>query len=384
MTPAKPGIPHGARRRHIHSMPKGSDLLREHCARWERGGSALLLNPRLAPSIRARVLSSVFPDLADHVWLATSGTSGVCKVVALSRDALECSAQAVNQHLAAGSNDVWLNALPVFHVGGLGIVVRAHLAGSRCEFFDGLWDPHGFVQSAESCGATLSALVPTQVHDLITAGLRAPRSLRAVVVGGGALPETMRSRAADLGWALLPSYGLTEAASQVATANLGQTACGWLPLLPHVQARSGEGGVLELLGASLLTCWMVFDSDGGARWEDPKRDGWYRTNDRVELRGCEMRFLGRADDLVKIRGELVDLSSLEQAVRDRVSAGIVVLFADPDDRAGSVVRLRAENAEALAQAREALDVFPPYARPAIFEIEPFGRTALGKVIRPRS
>lgn len=365
-------------------MPKGSELLREDCARWQRGGSALLLNPRLDASVRDRVLSSVFPDLADHMWLATSGTSGACKVVALSRDALECSAQAVNQHLGAGSNDVWLNALPVFHVGGLGIVVRAHLAGSRCEFLEGPWDPHGFVQRAETCAATLSALVPTQVHDLITAGLRAPRSLRAVVVGGGALSGSTRVQAAGLGWMLLPSYGLTEAASQVATARIGKDFAGWLPLLPHVQARAGEGGVLELCGASLLTGWMVFESDGSANWEDPKCDGWYRTNDRVELRGREMRFLGRVDDLVKIRGELVDVFSLEQALLDRVSAGVIALFADLDDRAGSVLRLRAENAEALAQAQEALDLFPPYARPAVFEVGLVERNALGKVIRPRS
>jgi acyl-CoA synthetase (AMP-forming)/AMP-acid ligase II len=129
---------------------------------------------------------------------------------------------------------------------------------------------------------------------------------------------------------------------------------------------------------------MVFDPDGSAIWEDPKRDGWYRTNDRVELRGREMRFSGRVDDVVKIRGELVDVFSLEQALRDRVSAGVVAVFADPDARAGSALRLRAENAEALAQAREALDLFPPYARPAMFEIGPVARTALGKVIRLRS
>ena len=364
-------------------MPKGSELLRENCARWEHGASILLLNPRSAPSIRDHVLSSVFPDFADHVWLATSGTSSVCKVVALSRHALECSAQAVNQQLAAGPNDVWLNALPVFHVGGLGIVVRAHLAGSRCEFFDGSWDPRRFVEVAQVCGATLSALVPTQVHDLVYAGLRAPESLRAVVVGGGALSESTRVQATELGWRLLPSYGLTEAASQVATARIGEDFSGWLPLLPHVQARAGEGGILELRGASLLSGWMAFAPGGSASWEDPKRNGWFRTSDRAELRGREMRFSGRADDLVKISGELVDITSLEQALRDRVSAGVVALFADPDARAGSILRLRAENAEALAQAREALDLFPPYARPAVFETGSVARTALGKVIRPR-
>lgn len=305
------------------------------------------------------------------------------KIVALSLDALEASARAVNRRLACTKKDVWLNALPLYHVGGLGMLARAELSGARHEIYDSAWDAEAFARAVEGSGATLSALVPTQVHDLVTSNCIAPRCLRAVVVGGCALPEELRMQAAALGWPLLPSYGLTEAASQVATARIGEDFFGWLPLLAHVQARAGEGGVLELRGASLLTGWMVFGSDGSGRWEDPKSNGWYRTNDRVELRGREMRFLGRADDLVKIRGELVDISSLEQALRDRVPSGIVVLFADPDERAGSVLRLRAENAEALAQAREALDLFPPYARPAIFEIGPVETTSLGKVIRPR-
>lgn len=369
---------------HILVMPRGSELLREHCTRWEREGSVLLLNPQLAPSVRDRVLSYAFPNFADHVWLATSGTSGACKVVALSRGALESNAHAVNQHLSAGSKDIWLNALPFFHVGGLGIIVRGHLAGARCEFGEGPWDPRGFVQLAERCGATLSALVPTQVHDLITAKLRAPQSLRAVVVGGGPLSESARVQATELGWRLLPSYGLTEAASQVATARIGEVFAGWLPLLPHVQARAGEGGILELRSASLLTGWIVFDSDGSASWEDPKRDGWYRTNDRAELRGRELRFLGRADDLVKIRGELVDIGTLERELQNFVPSGSVRIDVEPDVRNGFALTVVAENAVAEAEARGAVNVFPPYARPVIFEIGPVGRTALGKVIRARS
>ena len=55
---------------------------------------------------------------------------------------------------------------------------------------------------------------------------------------------------------------------------------------------------------------MIFDGHGTARWEDPKNGGWYRTGDRAELRGGEVRVLGRADDLVKIRGELVDVAAM--------------------------------------------------------------------------
>ena len=363
-------------------MVLGADLWREEFPGWDRRASFLLLNPRLPDDLRARVMGAEFPDLAERVWLATSGTGGVLKVVALSRSALEASARAVNQHLEVLSSDIWLNPLPLFHVGGLGIEVRAALAGAR-SFSFGSWNAGEFVRRANEMGATLSSLVPTQVHDLLSAGLTAPRSLRAVVVGGGKLDEALRTRAQALGWPILPSYGLTEAASQVATARLGDANAEWLPLLEHIEAKADSGGVSEIRGPSLLTGWMVFAEDGSAHWEDPKRDGWYLTGDRVELRGRELRVLGRVDDLVKIRGELVDLVALERALQARVSSGEIMLRTVADERNGVAVHVVAENDEAAAEVRKlAEEVFPPFARPASISVGRITRTALGKVVRP--
>jgi O-succinylbenzoic acid--CoA ligase len=153
-------------------------------------------------ALRQRLLEADFPDLPDHVWLATSGTSGRFKLVALARQAMEASARAVNAHLGASAQDVWINPLPLFHVGGLGILARAHLTGSRCELLHGAWDSQRFVDAVRRCDATLSALVPTQVHDLVQRGLPAPECLRGVVVGGGVLTEDLFARAAGLGWPL--------------------------------------------------------------------------------------------------------------------------------------------------------------------------------------
>ena len=360
---------------------KGRDLCREPGVRWEAGGSALWLNPRLDADQRSAVLGADFPDLADHFWIATSGTSGSLKTVALSRVALESSAAAVNRHLSAGPADCWLNPLPLFHVGGLGIVVRAALGGSRLEMLP-RWDAHEFVRRASEVGATLSALVPTQVHDLVAARLTCPPSLRAIVVGGGALEESLRLRGADLGWPLLPSYGLTEAASQVATAAPGTPDFHFLPLLDHVAARVGDDGLLQISGPSLLTGWMLFEGDGTARWEDHKVDGWFRTNDRCELRDGKLRMLGRADDLVKIRGELVDVAALERQLQSRVPSGLVRLDMEPDERNGAALIVMAENVAAETEARGAMDIFPPYAQPEAFRVGRVDVNALGKKIRP--
>src|SRR5690606_28674444 len=138
----------------------------------------------------------------------------------LSKEAVLCSAAAVNRHFQIDSSDIWINVLPTCHVGGDGIFVRAFFSGSSViNYFNEKikWNPKAIVKRVGETKATLTALVPTQLHDLIKENIRAPESLRAVVIGGGALNSILESRGVELGWRLFPSYGLTECASQVAT-----------------------------------------------------------------------------------------------------------------------------------------------------------------------
>jgi O-succinylbenzoic acid--CoA ligase len=364
-------------------VARGASIYRESPPPWGEGGSFLLLNPRLPEALKSRVLAADFPEAPGRVWVATSGTGGTMKMVALSPAALEASARAVNAHLGAGAGDLWLNPLPLFHVGGLGVAVRAALAGARWEAC-GPWSAADFVRQAGDIRATLASLVPTQVHDLAKSAAAPPASLRAVVVGGGALDDALLLSMRRRGWNLLPSYGLTEASSQVATAMVGSNDFVWLPLLPHLAARLGEGGVVELHGSSLLDGWMVFGADGRVAWEDPKHDGWLRTGDRAELRGREIRILGRADDLIKMRGELVDIAALERVLQSRVPSGRVAVQVEPDMRNGATLRVAVDNEAAAREALAARDeVFPPFARPANVFVSGCITTTLGKTRRVR-
>src|SRR5438094_4306455 len=153
---------------------------------WQSDETHLLLNPRMPVDERQRLerLFATAPSLRAHIWIATSGTTGSLKLTALSKEALLASAAAVNRHLDAGAGDIWCCVLPTFHVGGLGIQARAMLAGAR--LLTALWEPLGFTAFCAEERVTLSSLVPAQVSDLVRAGARAPASLRAIVVGGGA------------------------------------------------------------------------------------------------------------------------------------------------------------------------------------------------------
>ena len=343
---------------------------------WESGETHLLLNPRMPEEERRRLERIVgdLPPLEAHVWIATSGTSGAMKLVALAKSALLVSAKAVNERLEATARDVWVSVLPTFHVGGLGIEARASLSRSRVIAMQ--WEPSAY---AAQSSMTLSSLVPAQVRDLVKAGLRAPSSIRAIVVGGGAMPRSLYDEARVLGWPVLPSYGLSEACSQVATA---EGASPELRILPHMEVKA-EGRRLALRSESLLTGYGRVGADGRAEFVDPKREGWFLTEDRGIVReDGVLEVLGREGEFVKIGGESVDLRRLD-AILDEVRGSIdAAVVAVRDDRLGNVIHL-AVAAEEFARIKADFDrrVLPFERARRVHRVRRIPRTALGKLIR---
>jgi O-succinylbenzoic acid--CoA ligase len=335
---------------------------------WQSDESHVLLNPRMPEEERARLQSYVV-DLPGHLWLATSGTTGSLKLTALSKEAMLASAAAVNRHLQSTSRDVWACVLPTFHVGGLGIYARAFLSGARV--VADAWDPRRFASSEEM---TLASLVPAQVSDLVEAGLRPPAQLRAIVVGGGVLRDDFYSAARRLGWPLLPSYGMTETCSQVATAALASSD---LVLLGHVEARTGDDGRLAFRGPSLLT---GYGTEQG--FVDPKVDGWFVSEDLGTVEHGVLRVDGRRGDFIKVGGESVDLNRLD-GILAAIAGRRAAVIAMPDLRLGSVVHLAVE---AGVTGQTVLDTFNesvlPFERARkLHEVREIPRTPLGKLLR---
>ncbi len=349
---------------------------------WSSAENHLLLNPRLPQEerIRLEVLFAAAPSLESHVFIATSGTGGSMKLVALSKRAILASAAAVNQHLESTSADVWCCVLPTFHVGGLGVHVRVHLSGARVVSMP--WSAHEFARTCADERVTLSALVPAQVHDLVSAGLTAPTSLRSIVIGGATLPADLHAAAWDLGWSVLPSYGMSECCSQVATA-LGRSP--EMILLPHLDARTEPDGCLAFRGSSLLTGYCLFDDRGKATFVDPKIDGWFVSEDEGEVSGRELRVRGRRGEFVKIGGESVDLRRLDAIIdeiarREGADAAIVAVA---DGRLGHVIHLAVTGkAETIREAFNGRVLAFERAR-AVHTVGAIPRSSLGKLLRSK-
>ena len=250
------------------------------------------------------------PAFQGRVFFKTSGSTGEAKYVCLSRAALRASARMVNAHLEATGADRWLGALPQHHVGGFGVAARASESGSAVSFLTSAWNPLEFCQAVTCIGATLTSLVPTQVFDLVAASSRAPSTLRAVLVGGGALESGLEREARAMGWPLLKTFGMTETASQIATQPLGSDQDSPLVLLPGWEADTNPEGFLRVRGEALFSGYIL--GDGDSYHVDAARDeqGWFVTPDLVRLDGNSLVFVGRSGHRLKIKGELVNLAAL--------------------------------------------------------------------------
>ncbi len=365
------------------SLDVVSDEVRSHAMiDWQSSSTEVLLNPALPPLEKKWLHRAQLPKLPNHVWLMSSGTTLSRKqiqLMALSKQALLISAQAVNQHIKITSSDKWLNTLPTFHVGGLAIYARSHLSSTKViDESCSPWNPHNFCTKTVKNSITLTSLVPTQVYDLVRRKLQAPHSLRVAFVGGAPLSEELYERAKKLHWPLLPTYGMTETGSQVATASLdkiGTSPSPCLEILPHMEVRVSSSsqvkmpsrmpsapcdsshssrsskevfskeisskGVLEIKSPSLFSTKIIISAKGVEVRH--RSESWYRTCDLGQKSHNHLKLQARQGEVVKISGEFVNISRLNQILHEVILEknlkGEWLALANPDPRLGFRVDL---------------------------------------------
>lgn len=288
-----------------------------------------------------------------HILVKTSGTEGQAKWVALSKAAFLLSAEAVNAHLESTAQDRWLIALPMHHVGGFSIYARVYASGASVHHYEGKWEAARFTALCRNERITLTSLVPTQVFDLVQQRLRAPESLRAIVVGGGGLSQEIGQQARALSWPVLQSYGMTETASQVATEPLLHSETGFDPeeleVLSLWTLQTDGDGVLSISGPALASGYVIDQA-----WHPIEQP--MRTRDRVSLRTEGTRqflcFLGRESQVLKIVGELVSLPALQAkldalALKHGIASRCVIVPLEDTRRGHTLVLAHEGGAEPL-------------------------------------
>ncbi len=259
-------------------------------------GSAVLAGDDLDPG-------PVDPAGAATVMF-TSGTTGGRKGVRLTRENWMAAADASMRHLGHGPDDVWLLAMPLHHVAGLSILLRSAYAGGSVRMLDG-FDPRAYAAELHN-GVTMASMVPTMLARVLDVDTRAHEGLRAVLLGGGPIPDSILERGLATGLPLLPTYGLTETAGQIATLRPGDPPTNRAHPLPGAELRIGPDGRIAVRGP------MVSPGYVG----EPEREGdWLVTGDlgSIDEDGA-LRVLGRADTIIVSGGENIDPGMVEAEI----------------------------------------------------------------------
>lgn len=311
---------------------------------WYDKKSHVYLNHLMPEAKKALLMSAIAPyhNLDRHVWLASSGTENFPKMIALSKEAMLTAAQAVNEHFEIKKTDKWLNILPLFHTGGLAIHARALLSESTVyDFSENKWDPIQYVKNLEELEIAFSSLTPTHVYDIVSRNLYPPKNVKAIIVGGGRLAQNLHEKAFSLGWPFQKSYGMTEACSQIATASSSNPKAE-LVLLKHIDLRFNTENFIEIKSKALLT-GFVHGDDPDKVFIDPQVKGWYTTQDKGALSSGCLQIFGRGANFIKIGGENISFSELEnmwESIKIKYQYKMDAVLIDlPDQRLGNIITL---------------------------------------------
>ncbi|MFP4312533.1 MAG: AMP-binding protein [Nitriliruptoraceae bacterium] len=383
--------------RPVHAlMLEPGELTDALVATWASGAAAAVLPVRSSPTERAQLLALLRPaqlvtrgadgslarqKLPDAVpvsaevalLVATSGSTGARKAVALTQAALQASVDASLARLGARRGERWGLVLPTHHIAGLSVLLRARALGTDA------------VVASDAASLLRTrvehvSLVPTQLADLLERGVPLDHP-RTILLGGARPDPVLLQRAREAGARVVVSYGMTE--------TVGGCVYDGVPL-DGVEVAVTVEGRIRLRGPVLLHSYRTPDPAGGVHDRpavDP--DGWFTTSDLGYLVDGVLTVTGRADDVLISGGVNVPLAAVQAAVAShpQVAEAAVTAVADPrwgEVPAAVVVPSDPAAPPTLAAVRAHVKARAPaaYAPRHLVLVAQLPRDGLGKV--PRS
>jgi O-succinylbenzoic acid--CoA ligase len=303
-------------------------------ATWKVGKTACPINPKiptLAPTFIPSWPTPCAPtptqwDLDLRATeLYTSGSSGKPKIACHTLKNHVLSARGSFVGVPLTENSCWNLVIPLYHVGGLGILFRCYLAKAR------------LLLSQNMSRATHISLVPTQLYRLRQSGAPLPPT---VLIGGAPLPPSEPT--------LIPTYGMTEMSSQIVTNHA---------IHPYAEMILSQQGEVWVRGAVLFQGYLQ-DQDLHLPLND---QGWLETGDLGEWKEGRFNIIGRKDNLFISGGENIQPEEIEAAIREYCNIFDAVVVPLQDEEFGARPAVFLSNPELLpliqSKLQEALPKF---------------------------
>jgi acyl-[acyl-carrier-protein]-phospholipid O-acyltransferase/long-chain-fatty-acid--[acyl-carrier-protein] ligase len=302
------------------------------------------------------------------VVLFTSGSEGTPKGVVLSHLNLLANRQQLASQVDFSSQDVILNALPLFHSFGLTAgTILPLLSGMKTFFYPSPLHYRIVPEVAYDINATIMFGTNTFLSGY--ARFAHPYdfySMRYVFAGAEKLNEDVRRIWSDkFGVRIFEGYGATETSPALTTntamANRPGTVGRLLPGIDYVlEPVPGveEGGRLYVTGPNVMLGYLLNDNPGVlVPPQTGHGAGWYDTGDIVSIDDDGfVTIRGRAKRFAKVGGEMVSLTAVEALATKTWPGAHHAVVAIPDEQKGEQLVLvtshpEANRAQLLEQAR---------------------------------
>ncbi|WP_202293892.1 acyl--CoA ligase [Mesorhizobium sp. 131-2-1] len=296
------------------------------------------------------------PALAEDgdiaLLLHTSGTTSRPKLVPLSHANLAASAAHIGATLGLTSADRCLNIMPLFHIHGLIAAVLSSLAAGGSVFCTPGFNALRFFHWLGEAKPSWYTAVPTMHQAILPRATRnadtlAATPLRFIRSSSASLPaQVMAELESTFGCPVIESYGMTEAAHQMASNRLppGQRKPGSVGAAagPEVAVMAPDGRLLEagetgeiVIRGPNVTAGYEKNPDANA---SAFAHGWFHTGDQGVLDGDGyLRVTGRLKEIINRGGEKISPLEVDGVLMDHPAVAQVVTFAMPHDKLGEEV-----------------------------------------------
>ena len=327
--------------------------------------------------------------------LFTSGTTSIAKGVELTFKNFLESYKAGKRRLEYCSNDRAILSLPIFHVGGFSIFIRALLSASSIVIPNSL-SIEDLDDAMKISDTTLISLVPTQMLKFIHANILPPKNHRAVLIGGGQSDEELILTAQRHNWKIHKVYGSTETAAFVSLLQpkdlLNKTSSSGLAL-DGVEIKIVDEKMNELtannIGQIIIRSEALMKGylNNPDETKEKFHNDFYLTGDYGYLDNENFLYISlRRDDMIVTGGENVNPIEVESILNQHTMIDESCVIGKPDKTWGeSVVAFVVRNDNALTEAdlvnylRENLSKYKIPKQ--IFFISEIPKTELGKMKR---
>jgi fatty-acyl-CoA synthase len=305
------------------------------------------------PEATARPLPDVAPSSTAMV-LYTSGTTGTPKGAVLAHRGLTNNARLAFEAAGIGPDDVEVNPMPMFHMGGSALFTLGPVQATAAHVLMPRFSPALELELIETHRVTLLCGVPTMLLALLGHPDLAKRdvsSLRRIITGGAVSPPALARQAeAALGVTYMIGFAQTEAGCVISMATAADPADERAETLgrplPHAEARIADlrtnetarcGAVGEICTRGYLVMRGYLNApEATAAAIDA--DGWLHTGDlgSMDDRGY-LRIAGRLKEMIIRGGENIYPREIEEVLIGHPVVADASVLGVPDDYYGEVV-----------------------------------------------